>query len=216
MSRACSSSGIGRRAQSGGDRGQEAGRAEAALQAVTVGEGLLHRRQRTVGAGESLDCRDVRAVDGDREQQARARPAHRRAGSCRRRRRRARSPRACRSAAGRGGCSRTAAGAPAPAPSARRRSRSGVPRAVPPGSSSRAYSTVLYSTVHFVAGGHASTVSRASASASTSARSVRRRRAGGGKPRSRECRPRARAGRGPGWPRPGRTCCRPRSRPPPR
>ena len=46
---------------------QHAGCAKAALQAVILVEGELHRVQ-CVGLAEALDRRDVRAVDGDRQQ----------------------------------------------------------------------------------------------------------------------------------------------------
>ena len=61
---------LGRGPQPGSDRGQEAGRAEAALEAVALGKGLLHRRQRPVASREALDSRDLRAVHADSEQQA--------------------------------------------------------------------------------------------------------------------------------------------------
>src|SRR5262249_17164937 len=52
------------------DHREEPGRAEPALQAVTVSERLLHWRQRAVRLGQALNGRDVRPVSGDREQQA--------------------------------------------------------------------------------------------------------------------------------------------------
>jgi hypothetical protein len=57
-------------------RGQHhAGRAEAALQPVALGEGLLHRAQPTVGGtiafGQPLDRRDLAVDRGYGEQQAR-------------------------------------------------------------------------------------------------------------------------------------------------
>ena len=70
ISLACSCSGSGFVAQPGGDGGQEARRAEPALQAVAVGERLLHRRQRAVRLGQALDGGDLRAVGADREQEA--------------------------------------------------------------------------------------------------------------------------------------------------
>ena len=63
-------------AQPGGDRGQEAGRAEAALQPVALEERLLHRAERAVRLGEPLDGGDLASVGRDREHQAGAhRPA---------------------------------------------------------------------------------------------------------------------------------------------
>src|SRR5438105_5418893 len=53
-------------------RQHEAGRAEAALQAVTFVEGLLDGVQRSAVAGEALDGRHVMALPLDREHQARA------------------------------------------------------------------------------------------------------------------------------------------------
>ncbi len=62
--------------QPGVDGGQEARRAEAALEPVALGERLLHRAERAVGVGEPLDGGDLEALRGDREHQAGAhRPA---------------------------------------------------------------------------------------------------------------------------------------------
>ncbi len=57
-------------AQVGGDGGDEARRAEAALQRMALVEGLLHRPHAAVGRPAALDGRDGCAVEGDREHQA--------------------------------------------------------------------------------------------------------------------------------------------------
>src|SRR5262245_28232622 len=49
-------------AEERGDRHDEPGRAEAALEPVIVAERGLHRRQLAVGAADALDGRDVGAV----------------------------------------------------------------------------------------------------------------------------------------------------------
>src|SRR5690625_4136360 len=69
-----------------GDRREESGGAEAALQPVAVFEGLLHWAERAVPAGEALDGGDLVVLGTDGEHQAgphglavdedRARPAH--------------------------------------------------------------------------------------------------------------------------------------------
>ena len=53
----------------GSDGDEEARGAEPALQAVAVGERLLHRRQRAVRLGQPLHGGDLRAVGADREQE---------------------------------------------------------------------------------------------------------------------------------------------------
>ncbi len=52
------------------DRHHEAGRAEAALKAVALVEGLLHGVKRGAWRGQAFDSRDVVAFGLDREHQA--------------------------------------------------------------------------------------------------------------------------------------------------
>ena len=69
-SRASSSVGSGLSRDVGGDRGEEAGRAEAALQPVALAERLLHRVHVRPARAEPLDRGHLVAVDRHREQQA--------------------------------------------------------------------------------------------------------------------------------------------------
>ena len=76
------------------------GRAVAALEGVVVDEGLLHRMQRAVAAGETLDGRDRRGPRPARPASGRTARAGRRPARCRRRTGRGRSPSWCRSGRG--------------------------------------------------------------------------------------------------------------------